>query len=231
MERESWQRKQQNSVSASISMDQAVIRWRSKLASKGQDLWCTIRSSKAFVCFVLFSVTQGLAIFAREQNKQILASSRPLHRHHTMPGCQGGLCARCPLQLHNTAACILLASWAQEAGQAGNGQKAGEACGHRTNGHLFSGGCWAATFINDEQKRKDARQQAYPCAWCSREEKLVLTSLDDCVICINIINIWNRESRICGSYWTSVLRCPNSSFALAVPSSWSTPFPCPFLGW
>ena len=49
---------------------------------KGQDLWCTIRGRKASVslfCFVLFSVTQGLAIFVRGQDKQVLAPPRPLN--------------------------------------------------------------------------------------------------------------------------------------------------------
>ena len=38
-----------------------------------------VRGSTAFVCVVLFSVTQGLAIFVRGRGKQVLAPSRPLY--------------------------------------------------------------------------------------------------------------------------------------------------------
>lgn len=50
----------------------------------------------------------------------------------------------------------------------GHGQKAGEACGHRTNGHLFSRGCWAATIINGEEGRK-AAPRAGLCDWSMGE--------------------------------------------------------------
>lgn len=64
---------------------------------------------EAFCLLVFLSVTQGLAISVRGQNKQVLALSRPLSRHCPVQGCWGGLRARA-LQLPGAAASILLAS-------------------------------------------------------------------------------------------------------------------------
>lgn len=175
-------------------------------------------------CFVLFSVTQELAIFVRGQNKQVLVPSRPLHNVGP-PG--RSVCAVPPAAARRSSP--------HPSGKLNSGGRAGwlqaEGWGSMWSQDKRALVLWRVlgSHFHKWWRRREEAPTAGLCPWCSREEMPALASLGKGVICINISNIWNRKSRIWGSHWTSVLHSPSPSytnllsllFALAGPSSWS----------
>lgn len=112
-------------------------------------------SGEVRLSFALFSVTPELATFAKGQNKQVVAPSRPLHGPCTTQGRQGGLGVWPPPQLHSTAACTPWHAEHRVRGRLAMGRRLGK---HVVTGQM--GTCLlegvGLYFINNEEGRKEA---------------------------------------------------------------------------